>query len=402
MDYRELLNSLEKICVLVAITFLAGRSDAFARIVSRVSKPSDRLLMFGFFSLLALTEVLLVPERTPLDARIISATAAGLLGGIWVGVGVGAVTGAAGALMLGPQAGLDGLPAVIGGALGGWISGFRSELGPRLAAGFLAGALSHGVWLAVRYWNHIDVDTWGAIAIAHVLPMSVSGVGVSLFLILAADMRAHRERIERQAQAVSRAELKALQAQVHPHFLFNALNTIAAMCEIEPRKAAALTVKLGEFFRSSFRSDTDLLSSLQEELAAIRSYLEIERARFGDRLEVVEEIDPGSDRCRLPSFALQPIVENAVLHGISMKPGKGKLRIATRVKNSRLVCWVLDNGCGFDASAGDWRKSESHALSMLERRLEKLYDGRCGLRVRSQPGKGTVVCLWVPVTEKTN
>jgi LytS/YehU family sensor histidine kinase len=207
------------------------------------------------------------------------------------------------------------------------------------------------------------------------------------------------EEIARQAQAVSKAELKALQAQVHPHFLFNALNTVAALCEVDPARATALTIKLGEFFRSSFRSDRGILSNLQEELASVKTYLDIELARFGDRMEVEQQIDLAAMNCALPSFTLQPIVENAILHGISKRSGRRKLRMVARVKNGRLIAWVIDDGRGFDASAVNWRENHGHALAMLRSRLDRIYGANCGFRIRSRPGEGTLVCIWVPVTQ---
>lgn len=554
MDYRDLLKPLENICVLVAITYFASRTQTFARITSHTPRARDRFFALAFFCSLAVAEVFLNQQASPLDAKIVAATAAGLFGGVGVGLGVGAFMFVLAVLLLGPESRLEGVPAIICGLLGGWIHTYRAELSQKAAAAFLAGALGHGVWLALRYSNHVLVDTWDTIAIEHILPMAISGGGVSLFLIIMMDMRAYRERIERSdlaraiafanrmlpgvgpgmneqeaahiahtvrqltnlpavaiadgeillahsglqpeqhavggplpnlvhealaekrlrcsekqgsicgrpscvftsaavapliynggmvgavimyqirglklkpdvielgtevaqfltsyrlqlaemevhAQAVSSAELKALQAQVHPHFLFNALNTIAGMCAVDPEQAAELIGKLGQFFRRSLRTNTDLLCTLREEVDAVEDYLDIERARFGDRLEVVWETAPEALNAPFPCFALQPLAENAVLHGISKKTGAGRLRIAARIKGKRLVCWVIDNGRGFDVNTQARDSNSLHALSMLRRRMDRLYDGEFGLRIRSKPGEGTVVCLWVPVNRKHN
>jgi LytS/YehU family sensor histidine kinase len=221
-------------------------------------------------------------------------------------------------------------------------------------------------------------------------------VQVARFLV---SYRMQMEALESQAHALSRAELKALEAQVHPHFLFNALTTIAGLCEVNPRQASALIVKLGEFFRSSLRSERGYLSNLQEELALVASYLEIELARFGERLTVNTEVDEGALGCEIPSFSLQPLVENAVLHGASKKAGPVSIRIVVRLKGDRLICWVIDTGRGFDAETVDFTRGESHALPMLYGRLRNIYGTRFALRVRSRPGRGTVICLWVPAME---
>jgi len=549
MNYEDLLISLQKICMLVTITYFASRTDAFARLLLQNTRPRDRALSFVFFSSLALGEVILAPHNPLMDARVLAATVAGLLGGPLLGVGIGVTTGVISLIHM-PWSPMNSLPAVIAGALGGWFYRYRSAFAPKVLAGFLVATLAHGLWLAIRLPTDYLVGSWDTLAIQYVLPMFLSGAGAAIFLFIIGDMRAQRERIERselakaiglanrvlpnlgtgldetaaghiaevvrrltgvpaagiavegkllahsgeaaeyhrkaglvpavaveamrdgerhvtekrstwcdhpgcpfgsavaapllyhgsivasvvlfqtrnvkfrpevvdlgaevgqfltnyqlqtaeianQAQAVSKAELKALQAQVHPHFLFNALNTLAGLCEVDPQQASYLTVKLGEFFRSSFRSERELLSTVAEELATARSYLDIEKARFGDRIEVIEETDSAAEECCLPSFSLQPLVENAVVHGVSKKVGKGVLRITTRLKNGHLVCWVADNGRGFDTKTVDWARNGAHALSMLAGRLERLYGGDYSLRIRSRKDNGTIVCLRVPAS----
>lgn len=549
MAYSDLLVSAQKICILVTITYFASRTEAFARLLLRNARPRDRLLSYLFFSSLSLAEVVFAPHNPLMDARIVSATAAGLLGGVVLGTGVGLTTGLI-SLLHSPWTALDCVPAVVAGALGGAFYRFRPAFAPKVVAGFLVGMLGHSLWLTIRLQKDFLVGTWDALAIQYVLPTLLSGAGVSVFLVIIGDMRAQRERIERselakaiglanrvlpsmstgldegaayhiagmvrqltgvpavavavegrllahvgeaadyhlksgiipdvatqamadgerhvtekratwcdhpgcpfgvavaaplgyqgeligsivlyqtrsvkfrpevvdlgaevaqflvtyqlqkteiatQAQAVSKAELKALQAQVHPHFLFNALNTLAGLCEIDPPQAAELTVKLGEFFRSSFRSERELLPTVGTELATVRSYLDIERARFGDRLQVVEETDPAAEDCCVPSFSLQPLVENAIVHGVSRKSGQGVVKIMTSLENGLLHCCVEDNGRGFDAASESWRNNGSHALSMLEGRLRRIYGTDYELIVLSRNGHGTQVCIEIPTT----
>jgi len=224
------------------------------------------------------------------------------------------------------------------------------------------------------------------------------GAEVAQFLL---NFQLQTTEIASQAQAVSKAELKALQAQVHPHFLFNALNTLAGMCVIDPSQAAELTVKLGEFFRSSFRSDRELVTSVSDEMTTVRSYLDIEKARFGGRLQVVEETDPETSECAVPSFSLQPLVENSIVHGVSKKPGQGIVKIKTRLRSGYLYCCVSDNGRGFDATSGAWRNSGTHALSMLDGRLERIYGQDYRLIIRSKKDQGTLVCIRIPEDKAT-
>ncbi len=525
--------------MLVTITYFASRTDAFARLLMRISKRRDKVLSFFFFSSLSLAEVLLAPHNPLIDTRIVSATAAGLLGGAWLGLAVGAVTSVIGALHM-PWTVLDSLPPIIAGVFGGWIYQFKSAFAPKVLAGFLVGMLAHGLWLGIRFQRDYFVGSWDTLAVQYVVPMFLSGAGVALFLVIIGDMRAQRERIERselaraiglanrvlpsmstgldeaaaghiaemvrrltglpavavavggkllahvgeaaeyhlkagivpevallamadgerhvtekratwcdhpgcpfgsavaapiryrkdvigavllfqtrdvkfrpelvdlgaevaqflanyqmqvteigaQARAVSRAELKALQAQVHPHFLFNALNTVAGLCEIDPPKASELTVKLGQFFRSSFRSAGEMTSTVQDELVTVKSYLDIEKARFGDRLEVIEDIDLDAYDYMVPSFAVQPLVENAIVHGLSKKPGLGRLQIIVRAKSDCLLCCVADNGRGFDVSTLDWVNNGSHALPILRGRLERIYGDGFRMRIMSRINEG--------------
>lgn len=549
MANTDLLVSLQKICVLVTITYFASRTDAFARLLLQNAGPKDKLLSYLFFSALSLAEVLLAPHNPLMDARILSATSAGLLGGLGLGAGVGITTGLI-SIAHAPWTALESSPALAAGVLGGLFYRYRPAFAPKVLAGFLLGVLGHGLWLAIRLQSDYLIGSWDALVVQYVLPMLLSGAGVSVFLAIVGDMRAQRRRIERselakaialanrvlpnlstgldeaaaghiagmvrsltgvpavaiavsskllahvgeaaeyhgksgivpdvavkamadgerhttekrstwcdhpgcpfgcavaaplvhrgqligsvvlfemryvkfrpevvdlgaevaqflvnyqlqaaeiasQAQAVSKAELKALQAQVHPHFLFNALNTLAGMCEISPSQAADLTVKLGEFFRSSFRSDRELVSRVSDEMDIVGSYLDIERARFGERLQVVMERDPAADKCSVPSFSLQPLVENAIVHGVSRKTGSGIVRIATRVRNGHLYCFVADNGRGFDVVGESWKRNGSHALSMLAGRLERIYGRDYRLSVRSRKDKGTLVCIRIPAS----
>ena len=200
MAYGDLLISLQKICMLVSITYFASRTNAFARLLLRISLPKDKVLSFLFFSSLSVIEVLFSPHNPVIDARMISATAAGLLGGFWLGIAVGLTTGLIG-LLHASWSPLDTLPAVVAGAFGGWVYAYRSAFAPKVLAGFLVGMLSHGLWLGARYTRQFAVASWDALALGYMVPMFLSGAGVALFLIIIADMRAQRERIERSELA---------------------------------------------------------------------------------------------------------------------------------------------------------------------------------------------------------
>jgi two-component system sensor histidine kinase LytS len=154
-------------------------------------------------------------------------------------------------------------------------------------------------------------------------------------------------QLEDQNKLLAKAELHALQAQINPHFLFNAINTIASLTRLEPETARDLLIHLGSFFRKNLAAQDDLVP-LREELDQVRSYLLIEKARFGDKLSVVFSI-PDDAECLLPPLLLQPIVENAVKHGIQKKLGPGSVIVSAQLVGNETSCSVSDDGIGMDS-----------------------------------------------------
>lgn len=223
------------------------------------------------------------------------------------------------------------------------------------------------------------------------------GVGLAQFF---SNYQVELAELERQTQAVSQAELKVLQSQVHPHFLFNVLNTLAALCELDPKQAGKLTVKLGAFLRRSLRESPAPLIPLRDEMENVKSYTEIEMARFQNRLTVIEDIAPQALDAHVPSFGLQILAENAVLHGTSKRSGAGTVRITAYCKAGRLWCIVQDNGPGFTEErqaqvfSGEGRAS---GLMVLRERGRRLLGRRFLFRIIGKKGEGTTVLMALPL-----
>jgi signal transduction histidine kinase len=193
------------------------------------------------------------------------------------------------------------------------------------------------------------------------------------------------------------AQLAALRAQVNPHFLFNSLNSIAQLIATDPVKAEACVERLGDIYRYLLhRSHADFVP-LADELSVAESYLEIERARFGDALMVEEHIDAGARGLLLPSLILQPLVENAVKHGISPKVGGGRVTIEARIDAGDLRLAVRDTGVG----VRDQRTLFDHGVGLrnVRDRLLRLYGEDYAPEVESRPGAGTTVTLRIPVVQ---
>lgn len=199
-------------------------------------------------------------------------------------------------------------------------------------------------------------------------------------------------RAHAMAQLVTQAELRALHAQINPHFLFNALTTISALCRRDPERARELLLLLSQYIRSSLRS-ADSLVTLGEELQFVGAYLAIEQARHGERVRSRIEVDPSLHGIPVPVLSLQPLVENAVRHGILARPEGGMVTITAERAGAELALTVLDDGIGIQAAESS---GNGLALKNVRERLQHLYGGRGALIVAPHPSGGTQAVLRFP------
>lgn len=184
----------------------------------------------------------------------------------------------------------------------------------------------------------------------------------------------------REAEVLAReAELRALKAQINPHFLFNALNSISALTAIDAGRAREMCIRLSEFLRSTLGLGERTTVSWSEELALARAYLAVEQIRFGDRLRVAFDTAPECDACKVPSLVLQPLVENAIKHGIASMVEGGEIRLRARTGAGKLVV-VVENP--FDPDSPAPRRS-GLGLRNIRARLEARYGGQADFQVRS-------------------
>jgi two-component system, LytTR family, sensor kinase len=208
-----------------------------------------------------------------------------------------------------------------------------------------------------------------------------------------AELDSSRERL-------ARAEVRALRAQISPHFIYNALTAIASFVRTDPERARELILEFAEFTRYSFRAHGDF-TTLAEELRSIDRYLTIERARFGDRLQVRLQIAPEVLPVGLPFLCLQPLVENAVRHGLSRKPGVGMVSIEARDAGAECHITVEDDGVGMDpavfaAGMPETEDGQHVGLANVDERLRSVFGDGFGLVVETAPGAGTKVSMRVP------
>lgn len=234
----------------------------------------------------------------------------------------------------------------------------------------------------------------------------ISNVDIELVRWIGTEASTHLEigRLRGSAGQLAEAELKALRAQISPHFLFNTLNTIAALVRIDADQARELIVDFASFFRRTLKHHGEFVT-LAEELDYVQHYVRFEQVRFGKQLEVEYDIAPGTESVVLPVLTVQPLVENAINHGLAPKIGGGKVRITTAtVDYGDVLITVSDDGVGIDPEVlprlrtADASKSKGlgMALANIRERLQKLFGEDYQLKIESEPGKGTTVSFQVP------
>jgi signal transduction histidine kinase len=283
---------------------------------------------------------------------------------------------------------------------GRWIGGisFHLLMSFLLMAGYYLGRLwlystffhpkmgTVGFWsdALLGFYGHNLVDMayyWGVLAFGH---------GLEIY-------QKYKDQELKAAQLEARlveTELKALREQLRPHFLFNTLNTVAVLVREEKKdEAVALLAHLGALLRLSLDPERSHEIPLREEMAYLERYLEIQRARFTDRLTVAIDVEPEALSARIPNLLLQPIVENAILHGISPKAGPGRIEVTGRVADGRLHLEVRDDGPGLPCGA---RARDGIGLSNTRERLAKIYGPGGNLTLTSAPGGGVAVHIVLP------
>jgi len=194
------------------------------------------------------------------------------------------------------------------------------------------------------------------------------------------------------AQKASVAEFKALRAQIEPHFLFNALNTIASFCRSNPNRARELIMDLSHYFRKTLNKREDFIP-LREEIFFIDSYLSIEKARFGKRLAIEMDIPQELEDIKMPVYLLQPLIENSIKHGILPKAEGGVVNVKAEATGDIVEFSVLDNGVGMSEKKVKevTRNWPGIGLKNVNERLKLLYGEENGLKISSTPDVGTVV-----------
>jgi LytS/YehU family sensor histidine kinase len=208
--------------------------------------------------------------------------------------------------------------------------------------------------------------------------------------------QAERREFNLKLQA-QEAEFKTLRAQIDPHFLFNSLNSISALTTADPSGARRMTILLAEFLRKSLKLSANHKITLEEEIELGKNFLDIEKVRFAERLQIAMEIDPESQYCLIPPLILQPVIENAIKHGISNLPDGGKVTIQTKRLGSR-VRISIENPVEIEASA---KKGANIGLDNIKNRLRTLYAEEAWVDVIRDDRRFKVE-IFIPAEEMAN
>jgi two-component system, LytTR family, sensor kinase len=271
-----------------------------------------------------------------------------------------------------------------------------------LLAAVIACALDAALYHLVDPWVSISgTRTWLAGFLRYLQVNTINYFGVVAVTLVSRYATLLRERMVAAAELKSQlttAHLRSLQAQLRPHFLFNTLNTIAELVHRDPEAADKMISRLGALLRRSFDTFGDEEVSLGSELEFLRDYSEIVCARFRGRISITMSIDPDAIGARVPSLILQPLVENAVRHGLEPKVEGGTVEIVARRRVDVLELEIRDDGCGLprEDSSGipAWR--EGVGLRNTGDRLQHLYGNSHRFSVRSRVTGGTIVAIQIP------
>jgi len=255
---------------------------------------------------------------------------------------------------------------------------------------------STNIWMAMLIDPGHRTDT---ITYTFLMSLLLSGIVSAMYLNVSyANLAAKRLRFERELEISrlnelkTKAELDALQAKVNPHFLYNTLNSIAELSLHQGAKARQMTIALADLFRYSLNKKNETVIAIEDEVEMVENYLMIEKIRFEDKLDIFIEIDDTAKRIKLPKFILQPLVENAVKHGLKEPDQKGIIKIAIKGSAAKIDMTIYDNGAPFpeDIQIG-------HGLKSVMDKLALFYPDKHTIYFENEPLKQVTISITDPL-----
>ena len=238
-------------------------------------------------------------------------------------------------------------------------------------------------------------DYWTQFQFAYQLSLTITfifGVGGLITETLKNQLEGANRQRERAVQLATQARLSSLESRIHPHFLFNALNSISSLVREDPDRAERLIERMASLLRFSLDSNQLGFVTLAQEIEIVRGYLEIEKARFGERLQYSISIRDDAGAQRVPPLSIQTLVENSVKYAVAPRREGGTVCVTARIEGNALEVQIQDDGPGVDLSSAP----PGHGLDLLQSRLQVLYEGAASLR-----SKGSSMTLTVPCSVPT-
>jgi two-component system sensor histidine kinase LytS len=390
-----------EVCILVTVAFALTLVPGFRNLDRSLLSRRDQGAALLVFLILGLIEEATVAHAGWINERIVAVCAAGLVAGPWVGLAVSLFVTWLAVAHHGLPLGSIATSMLCGGLAGGLLCRWRPKLAQHPLTGFCltlgVSLLRTGLLFFFAPHSPALLHRIEEIGIAPVL----QALGTALILAI---VKEGRDR-DQQTRAAAVAEVRALQARMNPHFLFNALNALAALATVAPREVPRATGWLCQFLRASLDQSERVLVPLEEEMAVVRAYLKLESLRFGNRLKVEQAIDSDLLNVLMPPFSFQPLVENAIQHGLHSSLEAGRLHLEIRATGPWLEMSVTDDGLGVPSTEVEQlfftERPRAHALVLLRRRLQGLFGRSFQLEVRSEIGEGTAVTMRIPLRKRS-
>jgi two-component system LytT family sensor kinase/two-component system sensor histidine kinase LytS len=393
-----MLNMLERMALITVFTFIILQTGIMRHLVKDKYNHKDKAIIVIIFSILAILGTyfgIYITDNSLANSRPIGAIVAGYLGGPSIGIIVGCISGMHRYSLGGFTALACSLSTVVEGIIGGSfrILFTKQRLSPIIAG--LSAVIAEITQMIIILI--LSKDLSAAIELEKTIALSMIIINpIGVFLIVTA-IKSSKRLVDGEIKLIKLkeenkiAELKALKAQIEPHFLFNSLNVISAYCRTDGEKAKDLILNLSNYFRSTLEIEGDF-STLEKELKLIKAYVAIEEARFSNRLLVKFFIDENLLNMKFPILLLQPIVENAIKHGILKKIEGGVVLISIRDSEDKIYVEISDNGVGFEAI--EESRSTGIGIRNVNTRLKLLYGEKCKLNiVSSSSGSSVNFCI---------
>lgn len=264
-------------------------------------------------------------------------------------------------------------------------------LPPTVCALLEAGRIALGHATHARWLFYIDAVNWWQFLLVLLATTMAAAVAIKIWNNTRIEMN-----LEQHQQLLLKARMDALSAQINPHFLFNTLNTVSSLIRFDPDTARIVVIKLSSILRRLLRKHETFVP-LRDELEFVDDYLDIEVARFGrENLQIAKEVDEEALEAFVPSMLLQPIVENAIKHGLAGRLEGGRIFIRTKRFDGRLVIEIEDNGIGISEERMPQVYADGIGISNVNERLKVLYGDDFNLNIASQEGQGTKIRIDVP------